>query len=549
MALSNIKKEFGTGRGKKTDLSAMVYGKIPPQAPELEEAVLGAVMLEQQKLADVIEIIQSPDCFYVEAHQRVYSAVRRLFDKGMPVDLLTVVEELRNTSDLEFVGGPYFITKLTNAVVSSANVDTHARIIMEKYIQRELIRISGEVIADAYEDGSDVFDLLDKAESGLYEITDKHLRKNFTNIKDVLIQTVKEIEEAKNRKDELTGIPSGFPSLDKITAGWQRTDLIILAARPSVGKTAFALNLALNAALNKSKAFPVAVFSLEMGATQLVKRLLSAETEVSMEKIVRGSIEEHEFVQLNQRMSNLLKAPIYLDDQAGLNVFELRAKCRRLKQKHDIQLIIIDYLQLMTASIDKGGNREQEISKISRDLKALAKELNVPVIALSQLSRAVENRKESKMPQLSDLRESGAIEQDADMVMFIYRPEYHGITSNEMGEPIQGETHINIAKHRNGKLGVVKLKARLEFQKFEDLGSDDDDFGGFQPFKPNQGMNRSHEDFGPAGGGPKVFVQDSGFQTLPSKANDIPWDDEDDFGGGAGKMPPRPPFDPNDTPF
>ena len=534
----NIKKEFGNTRSRKPDLTSLVYGKIPPQAPELEEAVLGAIMLEKDKLAEVLEIIQSEDCFYVDHHQKIYAAIRRLFDKGMPVDLLTVTEELRKSDELEIIGGAYYLTRLTMSVVSSAHVEAHARIVMEKFIQRELIRISGSVISDAYEDSTDVFDLLDKAESNLYEITDKHLRKNFKSLKEVLVKTVHEIEEAKNKKDDLTGVPAGYKPLDRLTSGWQKTDLIILAARPAVGKTAFCLNLALNAAMNSSKPFPVAFFSLEMGAGQLVKRLLAAVTEVSMEAITKGRMQEHEFIQMTQRMNKLATAPIFLDDQAALNIFELRAKARRLKQKHDIQLIIIDYLQLMQASIDKGGNREQEISKISRDLKALAKELEIPIIALSQLNRSVESRKESKVPQLSDLRESGAIEQDADMVMFLYRPEYYGINNDEMGNPIEGETHIHVAKHRNGSTDTVKVRFIKEYQKFVDL-EDDHGFGGFgggnfggggggfTPDNPMAGIRRDPSEFG----GSKMFIP-GGFQTMPSKANDFKFDDDDDM------MPP-----------
>jgi replicative DNA helicase len=541
MAL-NIKKEFGNTR-RKPDINSLVYGKIPPQANELEEAVLGAVMLEKDKLAEVLEIIQSPDCFYVDAHQKIYAAIRRLFDKGMPVDLLTVTEELRKSDELEIVGGAYFLTRLTMSVLSSAHVEAHARIVMEKFIQRELIRISGGIISDAYEDSTDVFDLLDKAESNLYEITDKHLRKNFKSLKEVLVRTVQEIEDAKNKTDDLTGVPSGYMPLDKLTSGWQKTDLIILAARPAVGKTAFCLNLAMNAAMNKNKPFPVAFFSLEMGAGQIVKRMLAAVTEVSMDAITKGRMQEHEFVQMTQRMNKLATAPIFIDDQAALNIFELRAKARRLKQKHDIQMLIIDYLQLMQASVDKGGNREQEISKISRDLKALAKELEVPIIALSQLNRSVESRKESKVPQLSDLRESGAIEQDADMVMFLYRPEYYGINNNEMGEPIEGETHIHIAKHRNGSTDTVKVRFIKEYQKFVDL-EDGNGFnrfggngggGGFTPPQgdnPMAGIRRDPSEFG----GSKMFIP-GGFQTLPSKANDYRFDEEEDKSFDNGETP------------
>ncbi len=540
----NVKKDFGGARSRKPDMTSMVYGKVPPQAVELEEAVLGACMLEKDTFAQVLEVIQSAECFYVDAHQKIYAAMRRLFDKGTPVDLLTISDELRKTNELEIVGGAYFLTKLTMAVMSSAHVEAHARIVMEKFVQRELIRISGSIISEAYEDSSDVFDLLDKAESGLYEITDKHLRKNFKSLQDVLVQTMNEIDEARKKTDDLTGVPSHFRELDAITSGWQKTDLIILAARPSVGKTAFTLNLALNAALNPGKEFPVAFFSLEMGAGQIVKRLLSAVTDVRLEAITRGKMAEHEFIQMSQRMSKLAQAKIFIDDQAALNIFELRAKCRRLKQKHDIQMIIIDYLQLMHGT-DNNGNREQEISKISRDLKALAKELDIPVIALSQLSRAVETRKESKIPQLSDLRESGAIEQDADMVMFLYRPEYYGINNDAMGETIEGETHIHIAKHRNGSLGNVRVRFIKEYQRFVDI---EDNFNQFGPATPKDnpaaGIRRDTSDFGDS----KMFIP-GGFQTMQSKANDVNWDDDDltGFGGNPLKRGPKPGDD--DAPF
>ncbi|MBP6625612.1 MAG: replicative DNA helicase, partial [Chitinophagaceae bacterium] len=439
MAVSN---KF-TSRTKKPDLSPLLYGKMPPQAPDLEGAVLGAVMLEPQKLAEVLEIIQSPDCLYSDANQRIYASIRRLFDKGSRIDFMTVCEDLRKNNELEMVGGSYYVTSLTRDVVSSANIEEHARIVMQKYIMRELIRMSGEVIGDAYEDSTDVFDLLDKAETNLYEITDKHLRKNFSSINSILAKTITEIEAQANKKEDLTGIPSGFTDLDRITSGWQKTDLIILAARPAVGKTAFALNLVMNASMHPTHPTGVAFFSLEMSAGQLVKRMLSAVTEVPLGKITKGQLADHEIVQIHQRMSKLAAANIFIDDQAALNIFELRAKCRRLKQKYNIGMVIIDYLQLMQGSVEKGGNREQEISKISRDLKGLAKELEIPIMALSQLNRGVESRKEgAKLPQLSDLRESGAIEQDADMVMFLYRPEYYGMDKNPEGEPIPGETWI-----------------------------------------------------------------------------------------------------------
>lgn len=545
----NVNKEVPKTRRKAStpDLSANIYGKVPPQARELEEAVLGAILLEKDKLTDVMEILPKPDCFYVDIHQRIYASILRLQNKNTEIDMLTVMEELRTSDELELIGGAYVLTKLTQSVVTSAHVLAHARIVMQKYIQRELIRIGGEIVSDSFENKSDVFDLLDKAEQDLFEIGNSYLKKDSESIQEILVRTMEEIEEARKNKDDITGVPSGFPSLDDITGGWQKTDLIILAARPAVGKTAFALNLAVNAALNKDKPYGVAVFSLEMGSTQLVKRLLSMVTEVRLENISRGSLQEFELIQMQERMDRLVKAPIFLDDQAGLNIFELRAKCRRLKTKHDIGLIIIDYLQLMHGT-EKGGNREQEISKISRELKGLAKELQVPIIALSQLSRAVETRTgdKGKIPQLSDLRESGAIEQDADMVMFIYRPEYHGISNDEHGMPVAGETHINIAKHRNGRLDSVKLKAQLEYQKFIELPKDEwalpsDPFSGM-PSTGNNNMNN------------KTFVQDemgNNFQTLSSKANNMNYEDFD--GSASNNAHPKlggyGPIDMDDAPF
>ncbi|HTO14872.1 MAG TPA: replicative DNA helicase [Edaphocola sp.] len=530
MELQNIRKNIGGGRKtKSTEIGVNIYGKVPPQARELEEAVLGAILLEKDKLPDILEILPKPECFYVSAHQLIYAAIQRLQDKKMEIDLLTVTEELKKTDELELAGGPYAITKITQSVLTSAHVITHARVVMQKYIQRELIRIGGEIVADSFEDRSDVFELLDKAEQDLFEIGNSYLKKDSESIKDILVRTLDEIEEARKNKDDLTGVTSGFPILDNITGGWQKTDLIILAARPSVGKTAFALNLAANAALNPRKPMGVAFFSLEMGNTQLVKRLLSIVTEVRLEAITRGKLEDHEMVQLSERMDKLVNAPIFLDDQAGLNIFEMRAKCRRLKAKHDIQLIVIDYLQLMHGGPDsKNGNREQEISKISRELKGLAKELNVPIIALSQLSRAVESRSndKGKIPQLSDLRESGAIEQDADMVMFIYRPEYHGIQNNENGESVKGETHLNIAKHRNGRLDSVHLIAKLDIQKFLEKPSEDNWSMGYGNNQVLQGTNPI-DNFG---GGSSINIQDGAdapFKTFGSKMNSLKKLDED----------------------
>ena len=518
----NIKNDRKNRRKTTVDVSTMVYGKVPPQAKELEEAVLGAIMLEKTAFDTVIEILK-PECFYVDAHQRIYNAFKSLADKSMPIDLLTVVEELKFREELDMVGGPYYITKLTNSVVSSANIETHARIVLQKFIQRELIRISGEIINDAYEDSTDVFDLMDDAEEKIFQITNNFLKTDYREMSSALAEAINRIDELRTRQEDISGIPSGFSSMDRVTYGWQKTDLIILAARPAVGKTAFALNLARTAALNKIRPTPVAIFSLEMSAGQLVQRILSAESEIPLEKISRGKMEDYEYQQLHTKgIKRLEQAPIFIDDTAALNIFEFRAKARRLVNKHKVGLIIIDYLQLMSGNSDKGGNREQEISTISRNLKALAKELQVPIIALSQLSRAVETRKESKMPQLSDLRESGAIEQDADMVMFIYRPEYYEQMANEQGESTRGETHIRIAKHRNGSLETIKLRALLHIQKFEEW--DGDGGGGF----PQGGGNWKPLPPSPAGsddanGGSKLFIQKG------SRMNDGEFDDG--FGG------------------
>ncbi|HMO63453.1 MAG TPA: replicative DNA helicase [Ferruginibacter sp.] len=519
MDLTNLNKD--RKRRKTTvDLGNMMFGKVPPQSRELEEAVLGAIMLEKSAFDTVVEILK-PECFYSDANQKIYRAMQSLAARSMPIDLLTVVEELKTKEELDLVGGPYYVSKLTNAVVSSANIEAHSRIILQKFIQRELIRISGEIIGDAYEDSTDVFDLLDDAESKLFEITNNHLRKNFDDINTVLVKTIHRIEDMRNRKEDITGVPSGFPTLDKLTYGWQNTDLIILAARPSVGKTAFALNLARSAALDPVKPTPIAFFSLEMSAGQLVQRILSAESEIWLEKISRGRLEEHEMKQLYKRgIDRLSNAPIFIDDTAALNIFELRAKCRRLKNKHNIGLVIIDYLQLMSGAGDsRNSNREQEISRISRDLKGLAKELQIPIIALSQLSREVEKRKEgAKIPQLSDLRESGAIEQDADMVMFLYRPDYYEITSNEMGESTKGETYVKIAKHRNGSLDTIKLKALLHIQKFIE---DTEDGGGYDSGAPGGGFRPVRDDEGSDGA--RLYIQKG------SKMNDGQFDDDAPF--------------------
>lgn len=462
-----VKKPFEkivNRRAGTADLSQYLFSKIPPQARELEEAVLGALMLDKEAVSEVVDIVRA-ESFYVDAHQLIFKAILSLFAKSQPVDILTVTEELRKSGDLESVGGPFYITELTSRIASSANVEFHARIISQKFIQRELIRISTEVIKDSYEDTTDVFELLDKAERNLFEITDKNLKRHSEGISTLIKKAIKEIEAMNERKEGLSGVPSGFSELDRLTSGWQKSDLIIIAARPGMGKTAFTLALARSAAVDFQR--PVAFFSLEMASVQLTNRLISSETGLPSEKLRRGNLEPYEWQQLTTKVSKLSEAPIFIDDTPAINIFELRAKCRRLKVQHDVQLIIVDYLQLMSGTSDnKSGNREQEISNISRSLKSIAKELDVPVIALSQLSRAVETRSGAKRPQLSDLRESGAIEQDADLVVFIYRPEYYNLTSDEDGNSVKGVAEIIIAKHRNGPTNTVKVNFIEKFAKF-----------------------------------------------------------------------------------
>ncbi len=441
------------------------YGKLPPQAIEVEEAVLGALMLERDAYVTVADTIDT-NSFYKEEHRKIFDAIKTLSGKEKPVDLLMVTQELKDREQLDEVGGPGFITQLTRRVASAAHIEFHARIIAQKFMQRELIRVSSEIQAKSYDDTVDVDDLLDFSEAALFQVSEGNIKKETVPIKPLLNQAVLQIEKARQQKDGLSGVPSGFSAVDRITSGWERSALIILAARPAMGKTAFVLSMARNMAVDHRQA--VAFFSLEMSSLQLVNRLISAETELGGEKIKTGKLEDYEWTQLNQRIKTLDTAPIFIDDTPALSIFEFRAKCRRLKMQHDINIIIVDYLQLMTAGTDSRGSREQEVSMISRSLKAIAKELDVPIIALSQLSRAVESR-EGKRPQLSDLRESGAIEQDADIVCFIHRPEYFGITEDESGNSLLGVAELIIAKHRNGATADVHLRFQKEMAKFSDM--------------------------------------------------------------------------------
>ena len=455
-------------RKSSPEVKALDYGKLPPQVKELEEAVLGAVMIEQNAINEVMDILKD-ESFYVDAHQRIWRAIRLLFQNQAPIDLLTVTDQLRKNGELDAAGGPFYIAQLTNKVGSAANAEYHARLIAEKHIQRMLISTSTEIITEAYEDSTDVFELLDKAEKNLFSIGENNLKRNSVDISSLVSAELKELDiRLNNNDDHLSGVPSGFIDLDRTTGGWQKSDLVIIAARPAMGKTAFTLALARNAAVDHKK--PIAIFSLEMSSSQLVQRMISMETHIPSDKIRRGNLEQYEYQILTSKIDNLKNAKLFIDDTPAINVFELRSKCRRLKQQHDIQMIIIDYLQLMSGSIDgKGGNREQEISQISRSLKGLAKELEIPVIALSQLSRAVETRGGDKKPILSDLRESGAIEQDADIVIFLYRGEYYGLEQDADGNSTKDIAEVIIAKHRNGPVKTVRTRFINRFAKFENL--------------------------------------------------------------------------------
>ncbi|MAZ50899.1 MAG: replicative DNA helicase [Flavobacteriaceae bacterium] len=460
---------------KNTPIVSFERGKIPPQAIDLEEVVLGAMMIDKKGVDSVIDILH-PEVFYKESHQFIFESIVKLFENTEPIDILTVSAKLKTLGKLEKAGGDYYLVQLTQKVSSSAHIEYHARIILQKYIQRSLIRISSEIIEDSYDETKDVFNLLDTAESKLYDVTQGNIKKSTETAQSLVIQAKKKIEEISN-KDGLSGIPSGFLELDKLTSGWQPSDLVIIAARPGMGKTALTLSMARN--MSVSKNIPIAFFSLEMSSIQLITRLISSETGLSSEKLRTGNLEKFEWEQLNVKVSALENAPLYIDDTPSLSIFDLRAKARRLSSQYGIKLIVIDYLQLMTASVsNKNGNREQEISTISRNLKALAKELDIPVIALSQLSRAVETRGGSKRPILSDLRESGAIEQDADIVSFIYRPEYYKIDEwdDEERTPSAGQAEFIVAKHRNGGLDNIRLKFVTSLGRFENIEDFDSPF-------------------------------------------------------------------------
>ena len=503
-------KQSASFQGLNIDKNSIINlekGKLPPQAIDLEEVVLGAMMIDKKGVDEVIDIL-TPEAFYKESHQLIFQSIFSLFQKSEPIDLLTVSNQLKKDNNHERIGGDFYLISLTQKVSSSAHIEFHARIILQKFIQRSLIKISNEIITDSYDETKDVFDLLDNAESKLYDVTQGNIKKSSESAQSLVIQAKNKIESVSN-KEGLSGVSSGFSKIDKLTAGWQESDLVIIAARPGMGKTALSLSMASNIAI--SNKIPLAFFSLEMSSIQLITRMISSETGLDANKLRTGKLEKHEWEQLNVRVKNLENAPLYIDDTPSLSIFDLRAKARRLVSQKDVKIIIVDYLQLMTTGANiKTGNREQEISTISRNLKALAKELNIPVIALSQLSRMVEGRT-SKRPLLSDLRESGAIEQDADIVSFIYRPEYYNIDTWDDNErsSTEGEAEFIVSKHRNGGLGNIRLRFISTLAKFEDIEQYD------SPYEFHSKMNAAAND--------DTFKSDTGIMDDSNDDNDLPF--------------------------
>ncbi|MCS4303150.1 replicative DNA helicase [Chryseobacterium pennae] len=503
-------------------------GKMPPNAVDFERLVIGTFLIDKKGLDHSIDLLTS-EVFYDPRHQVIFSTILKLYEGNHPVDLMTIIQELKKEDKLSQAGGDHYIIDLTMGVSSSAHIEYHVRVILEKYILRSLINVSANVIDSSYKESTDVFELLDKAEQSFFEITNGTIKKGFDTANSLVKQAIDTIKSLKD-KEGLSGVPSGFRDIDKETGGWQNSDLIIIAARPAMGKTAFLLSMARNIAVGHK--IPMALFSLEMASVQLITRMIASETRISSEKLRKGTLDDEEWQRLFSNVSELENAPLYIDETPSLSIFDFRAKCRRLVMQHGVRVIMVDYLQLMTAgSSGKGvGNREQEISMISRSLKAIAKELNVPVIALSQLSRSVETRP-GKRPQLSDLRESGAIEQDADIVSFIFRPEYYKITvwdNDDEGQETstENQAELIIAKHRNGATADVRLSFLKHFAKFGDI--------------------EAALDGGMGGGYPSNFGEPSGFDKIkttiqPGAAFDLPdssklsgssmndFDDDDDF--------------------
>ena len=502
-------------RARKPQPVDNTYGHLQPQALEVEKAVLGALMIDKDAYAVVCETLR-PESFYEPRNQMVYQAIMELSMAERPVDILTVTEQLAKDGTLEEVGGPGYVAELSSRVASSANIEFHANIVAQKSLARQLIQFASVIETKAFDETIDVEDLMQEAEGSLFELSQRNMRKDYTAIDPVIAQAVKTIQNAAKNTDGLTGVSTGYYKLDDITSGWQASDLVIIAGRPAMGKTSFALSMAKNIAADLK--VPMAFFSLEMSNVQLVNRLISNACEIQGSKILNGQLQRDEWERLDKRINNLLGAPLYIDDTPGLSVFELRTKARRLVREHGVKLIMIDYLQLMNANGMRFSSRQEEVSTISRSLKGLAKELDIPILALSQLNRGVESREglEGKRPQLSDLRESGAIEQDADMVIFVHRPEYYHIYQDDNGRDLHGMAQIIIAKHRKGATGDVLLTFRGEYTRFEN------------PEDKNLG-NRA-----PMGGGEILGSKVNGNNNTPPDMHE----GYDPFGGGAPIPPP-----------
>lgn len=455
------------------------YGHLQPQALDLERVVLGALMIDKDAFSVVSELLH-PETFYDPKHQKIYKAIWALSLDEKPVDIMTVMEELKHQGNLEDVGGPAYILELSSHVASSAHIEYHSHILAQKFLARQLISFASEVETGAFDDTVDVDELMQRTEARLFELSQRNMRQDYTDVDPVVKQALEILNKAAANKGELTGVPTGYPKLDAMTSGWQASDLVIIAGRPAMGKTSFALSLARNIAVDYNK--PIAFFSLEMNNVQLVNRLISNVCEIDGKKLLNGQLDEDDWKRLDGNVGKLQKAPIYVDDTPGMSIFELRTKARRLVREKGVEIIMIDYLQLMNANGARFGSRQEEVSTISRSLKGLAKELDIPILALSQLNRTVEGREgiEGKRPQLSDLRESGAIEQDADMVLFVHRPEYYRIFEDEKGHDLRGKAQIIIAKHRKGETGDVLLDFRGNFTRFQNPVSS----SGFVPATP-----------------------------------------------------------------
>lgn len=469
-----------------------ICGKIPPQSIELEKAVLGALLISNDAIYNITDILNS-DSFYLTEHQHIFSAIVKIANSNGKIDIITVANQLKFDEKLDSIGGEIYLSELTDRVATSSHIEFHARLIQQKYIQRRLIMMGASVQSKAFDEMADVEELIEYAEAELYKISDHSIKQELQTSSSLIVQSLDKLEERSRQKDAISGISSGFRSVDKITEGWQSPDLIIIAARPAMGKTAFALGLARNAAIDDNK--KVAVFSLEMSSLQLSDRLLCSESEIISEKIRSGQLAPQDWQFIEKAAAILDTNNLLIDDTPAISLFELRAKCRRLKRKSGLDMVVVDYLQLMTTGSDMKGQREQEVSYISRGLKSLAKELNIPIIALSQLNRSVESRGGNKRPQLSDLRESGAIEQDADMVVFIHRPEYYGILEDEEGVSTRGMAEIIFAKYRNGGVGTVELGFKPQIVKFHELRSSDDENSNNQTKAENNSDIPTNYDF------------------------------------------------------